>query len=133
MQFSFSETQKKDLLVRGQPLLIAIPLDRQTDIQTDSEALQHAKKTLIFPDGVRVKSATVDEVAISTPQAHTWPPERLTNWLGDIVIEGKLQETRAFLISVHVVVLALVCGPEERHPFRSPQWPNGILRLPEIP
>lgn len=128
MPYTLSNAQQKELLVRGQPLLIALPLPR-SDPETNARALAEARRLLVLPEGVRIVSAEVDEVWVQAPERHPWPAESLTQWLGPIVGEAALGQVPAeTLIVRHVAILALVRGPADRHPLTSPQWPNGALR-----
>lgn len=130
VKFTLSNAQQQDLLIRGQPLLIALPLDRAAIAdETDAEAMQHARESIVLPPGVIIASAEVDEVTVAAPSKTAWPPESLSHWVGSIVPCGK--PSRAWLLTRHVVVLAIVRGLAERHPLKPPAWPGGKLQLPE--
>jgi hypothetical protein len=130
MKYTLSNGQQKELLLRGQPLLIAIPLDRAViDDGDDAAAMQHAAESLVCPPGIRIVSARVDEIIVGAPSRHDWPPQTLAEWLGPIV-PGDRPSTNPLLTS-HVVVLAIVAGPTERHDRKPPAWPGGPIKLPE--
>lgn len=127
MPYTLSNAQQKELLVRGQPLLIALPLP-QSDPETDAEALREARRLLVVPEGVQIVSAQINETWVESPTKHEWPPQTLAQWLGAIVPDGRLDQVASWqVLSRHVLIVALVRGPAERQPLKAPQWPGGRL------
>lgn len=128
MKFSLSNSQQKSLLIRGQPLQIALPMDRsEVDDLDQRAALQHAAEMLILPAGTRLDAAVVDELDVAPP-VNRATPQTLTEWIGAIVDP---EQTPAWLICRHVVIIATIQGPAVRHPAADPQWPGGKLVLPQ--
>lgn len=122
MKFSLSSSQQKELLIRGKPLLIALPMQR--DCETDEAATELAREWLLLPDGCWIVSARVQEIEVAPPDRPEW--KTLTDLLG--AIQRDQSESRAALITRHVVIVALVRPKQERHPLGVPQWANGPLR-----
>lgn len=123
LRYSLSSSQQKELLIRGQPLLIAVPMRKDCD--SDEAATQLAREWLLLPDGVRVVSAQVQEIEVEAALKGA-DRRNLTEVLGTILGDRANREN-AVVLTRHVVLLAIVRGPQERHPLKSPQWPGGRL------
>jgi len=124
MKFSLSSSQQKELLIRGAPLLIAIPLQRDDDNDSDAAALQLAREWLLLPDGCRIVSSRFDEIEVAPQPSPT--AKNLTTLLGELW--RYRAAARPLFIVRHVVIMSVVRGPQERHIVGVPQWANGPLR-----
>ena len=124
MKFSLSMSQQKELLIRGKPLLIAIPL--QVDCDNDEQATRRAKECLLLPDGCWIVSAEIREVEVIPKANPKW--DNLTTLLGGI--RGPQNNFRPLLVVRHVAIVAIVREKQERHPLGIPQWANGTIDLP---
>lgn len=124
-RFTLSSSQQKELLVRGQPLLIAVPM--RQDCESDQAATQLAREWLVLPANCRVVSAQVQEIEVSA-QIAPRGGETLADLLGSI-LRDDADRSQHRLVCRHVVLMALVRGPEDRHPLKVPQWPGGKINV----
>lgn len=122
MKFSLSSSQQKSLLIRGQPLLIALPMQR--DCETDEAARQLAAEWLVLPAGCRIVSASIQEIEVEPPRKPS--TESLPTLLGAILRDAP---GTPWLITRQVVIITLVRGPDERHNPSAPMWPGGKLAV----
>ena len=129
LTYVLSNGQRKELLVRGRPVLIALPAP-PIDVE---DPIDWARSML--PADLRgdVVSAEECEVRATPLRGRTHPPTTLTHLLGDIV-----DVERTIWTACHQVVLVRLEHGKPRGPATSPMWPanvhvDGVPLLPVQP
>lgn len=117
-RYRLSNRQRKELLVRGAELRIALPAPPE-----DADALAWSREVLPRDVAHMIVSADETELLVE-PTIQVRRPETLTELLGAIVPET---QARAWGVCVAAIVVTL--RPADcRHPGRpEPQWPQDVI------
>ena len=108
-RYAMSNRQRKELLVRGRPLRLAIPCPPEKI--TDPAAF--VRRSLVDASDGTIHDADIEEISV-----HPFSPG-----LGRIVPEGETDYT------IQVAVVSFVLRPANvRGPETKLEWPGGVLR-----
>lgn len=121
MKFLLSNSQRKELLVRGVELTLALPAP-----PWEVDPLTYARESLPAQFSELVTSAEEIDIVVRVPdRGETTHDSLLKDRIGSIVPENKIDNAEGLLISV--VVIAVTLTPRgNRHKQKGIQWP---LRL----
>lgn len=126
-KYSLSNTQMRELVGRGQPLLLALPLDRECDSEETARHL--AAEWLMLPQGFRVVAVRVAEVAVSVPTEPYPDAPSLIQRYGPIIRRDADPLLTRRIETCRVIVAEVQKGrkPKSISPLKTPQWPGGRL------
>lgn len=128
-KFRLSNRQAKELVERGTPLQIAIPVPAHVDpatLDTQVDGLLFASVALHLPDGAKMVDAWLDRIPVSS---NVRPGGTgLSAAYGHIIGEGEMRPASHLILAV---VVDIQPPGTARHKSLPTQWPGAIQPIGE--